>query len=119
MITIKRIVTTLSTFAFVCASYLAAAPAHAALGEPGDTEQVTRSAGLEGKVNINSASTAELELLPGIGPATAARILEYRREHPFESVGDIVKVKGVGEKTYAKIKPFLAVEGQTTLRVVK
>lgn len=55
---------------------------------------------LPGKVNINLAPAAELEKLPGIGPALAARIIAYREEHgPFESIDDLVRVSGIGPKT--------------------
>ncbi len=62
------------------------------------------------KVNINSASQAELEKLPRIGPKVAARILDYRREHgPFKRVEDLMKVKGIGEKTFARLKDLVTV----------
>lgn len=74
---------------------------------------------LEGEVNINTASAAELELLPGIGPSIAQRIVDYRAEHPFKQRNNIMRVRGIGQKTFAKIKDFLVVEGETTLRVAK
>jgi competence protein ComEA len=74
---------------------------------------------LEGVININTASSAELQLLPGIGPATAERIISYRKEHPFQQRNHIMRVKGIGQKTFAKLKDFLTVEGDTTLKIVK
>jgi len=74
---------------------------------------------LEGQVNINTASAAELELLPGIGPATSALILAYRQDNPFKQTSHIMRVKGIGQKTYAKIKDHLSVEGVSTLKIVK
>ncbi len=74
---------------------------------------------LEGQININTASAAELELLPGIGPSTAAKIIDYRKEHKFEQRNHIMRIKGVGQKTFAKIKDYLVVEGETTLKIVK
>lgn len=74
---------------------------------------------LEGQVNINTASPAELELLPGVGPATAKRIVDYRKDHPFQQRNHIMRVKGIGQKTFAKMKDYLAVEGDTTLKMVK
>lgn len=57
-----------------------------------------------GVVNINSASAAELETLPGIGPALAQRIIEHRQANgPFADPSEIVAVRGIGEATYAKI----------------
>jgi competence protein ComEA len=82
-----------------------------------ESQQEAKS--LEGQVNINTASQAELELLPGIGPAIAERIVDYRKEHPFKERNQIMRVKGVGQKTFAKIKDYLTVEGETTLKLVK
>ncbi len=52
-------------------------------------------------IDINSASQSELESLPGVGPATAKKIIDGR---PYGSPGDITRVKGIGSKTYAKFK---------------
>ncbi len=57
------------------------------------------------KVNINTATQNELETLPQIGPKIAQRILEFRKEHGnFKSLEELMNVKGIGEKTYAKMK---------------
>jgi competence protein ComEA len=74
---------------------------------------------LQGKVNINTASAPQLEMLPGIGPSTAAKIIAYRAKYPFKQTLHLLRVKGVGRKTFDKIKPFLTVEGGTDLQVVK
>ncbi len=71
---------------------------------------------LEGQLNLNTASAEQLELLPGIGPAMAKKIVDFRASKPFQDTGQIVRIKGIGPKTYAKLKPFLAVKGDTTLR---
>ena len=61
-------------------------------------------------VNINSASARDLDALPGIGEVLAQRIIDYRNANgPFQSVDDLIKVKGIGEKTLAKIKPYATV----------
>ena len=59
-------------------------------------------------VNINSASAAEFEALPGIGPKTAARIVEYRQKNgPFKKVEELMNVRGLGEKNFLKLKAQL------------
>jgi len=64
-----------------------------------------------GLVNINTASSAELDTLPGIGPAYAGRIIAYREAHgPFASPAQIMQVKGIGEATYEKIKDRITVD---------
>ena len=61
-------------------------------------------------INVNMASIAELESIPGIGPVLAKRIYEYRqRNGPFSSYEDLLKVSGIGEKTLEKIKPYIQV----------
>lgn len=63
------------------------------------------------KININTASQEELESLPGIGPAKAKAIIDYRKKNgKFRSKGDIIKVKGIGKKIYEKIKNRIDVE---------
>jgi competence protein ComEA len=61
-------------------------------------------------VNINTASAADLEELPGIGAKTAARILEYRQKNgPFKKVEELMNVNGIGEKNFLKLKAQLTV----------
>jgi len=71
---------------------------------------------LEGTININTASAEQLAMLPGIGPTTAERILRYRARHPFKKAIHLMRVKGIGRKKFAKVKPYVRVEGETTLR---
>jgi competence protein ComEA len=61
-------------------------------------------------VNINTASAGELESLPGIGAKTAARIVEYRQKNgPFKKIEELMNVRGVGEKSFLKLKPQITV----------
>jgi competence protein ComEA len=69
-------------------------------------------AGMEGKVDINSASVKELSTIPGIGQKKAESIINYRSEKgEFSSVDDLMKVEGIGKKTLERIKPFVTVQG--------
>lgn len=64
-----------------------------------------------GSIALNLASAKELELLPGIGPSLASRILEHRQTHgPFKSVEELLAVKGIGPKTLEKIRPYLRLQ---------
>jgi competence protein ComEA len=73
---------------------------------------------LRGKVNLNTATSEELVLLPGVGPALAKRILEWReRRGNFRRVRDLRRVRGFGPKTLAKLGPYLTVDEETSLRV--
>lgn len=62
------------------------------------------------KVNINQCSKSELISLPGIGEKTAEKILEYRKEHGFSRIEDIMKVKGIGEKKFEAIKDLICIQ---------
>lgn len=63
-----------------------------------------------GRVNINTATLAELDTLPGIGPTTAQSILDYRLEHgPFQVVQQIQNVPGIGPATFAVIQNYISV----------
>jgi competence ComEA-like helix-hairpin-helix protein len=65
----------------------------------------------EARVNLNTADQRALEALPGIGPGTASDILEYRTAHgPFSQIEDIMNVKGIGRKTFEKIKDLITTE---------
>jgi competence protein ComEA len=63
-------------------------------------------------VNINSASSAELQTLSGIGPAKARAIIDYRQQHgPFKTVDQLQQVRGFGAKTVKKLAPELKLSG--------
>jgi competence protein ComEA len=60
-------------------------------------------------VNLNTASVTELMQLPRVGQKTAERIVAFRKQHGgFLRPEELMNVKGIGEKSYAKLKPFLA-----------
>lgn len=65
----------------------------------------------DGKVAINQASSAELETLPGIGPARAAAIISYREQHgPFKTVEDLLNISGIGPKSLEKLKEHVMIK---------
>ena len=75
-------------------------PPNGAAGQPSGT----------GLVNLNSASLEQLDGLPHIGPVLAQRILDFRIEHGrFSSVDELNEVSGIGEKTFADLKPLVTV----------
>ena len=62
------------------------------------------------KININSATLDDLQKLPRIGPKVAQRILDFRKQNgPFKRVEDLMKVKGIGEKTFTQLKEQITV----------
>lgn len=103
--------------------YLPQPPAalqHSKPGQPAAAEQITESDVITNSsekpeitsavngVNINTAGIAELTTLPGIGPVYAQRIIDYRSEYGnFERAGDLLNIKGIGEKTLEKLKPYI------------
>ncbi|MHB8502817.1 MAG: ComEA family DNA-binding protein [Candidatus Acidiferrales bacterium] len=59
-------------------------------------------------INLNTATSAELQLVPGIGPATAEKILQMRKSYgPFKSVDDLRAIRGIGPKRLEKMRKYL------------
>src|SRR5512142_2904373 len=95
--TFRRIVAT--GLAFALAAFMVSGAALAA-GKPAPA----------GKVNINTASVEQLTTLPGVGPKLAARIVEYRQKSgTFRSPQELLNVRGIGEKNFAKLESWLTV----------
>jgi comEA protein len=88
------------------ATLFAAIPSIAAQTKP----QTSARSSTTQVVNINTASAAEFEALPGIGPKMAARIIEYRQKNgPFKKVEELMNVRGLGEKNFLKLKAQLTI----------
>lgn len=70
----------------------------------------SQSAAVPYFININTADTAELETLDGIGPKTAEKIIEYRKKHgTFKNKGELKSVSGIAESTFKKIEEYIEV----------
>ena len=84
-------------------------PAATTTGGPGSSGDASTSGGTT-LININTASETELEELPGVGPVTAAAIIDYRTQNgPFATVDDLIDVSGIGPSTLEQIRPFATV----------
>ena len=74
-------------------------------------EAATATPALANTININTATAAELEGLPRIGPKTAQNIIKFRDEHgPFRRVEHLMMIRGISEKKFLELRPFLRVE---------
>jgi competence protein ComEA len=95
-----------SAVVLLCCLSTSSSPAHAA------------GKAVDGAVNLNTAPPEVLGLLPGIGPAKAQSIVIYRKKHPFRTVDELVRIKGVGHKMVRRLRAHLAVGGPTTATAV-
>jgi competence protein ComEA len=76
----------------------------------GETTAAAPGIAGDGRVNLNTADAATLDTLPGVGPATAAKILAWRDEHGrFESVEDLLDVGGIGEAKFDALRDLVTV----------
>jgi competence protein ComEA len=89
------------------------APPLVVIGVPQPTEAAAWEAALEGarRVDVNAAEAAELERLPGVGPALAARIVAHRQAHGrFQSPEELMEVPGIGPKIYEAVAASVTTE---------
>jgi competence protein ComEA len=101
----------------LAAALLCALPAQAQSARGDHTQSSAQTAQAAGVVNLNTASEAELVRLPGIGPSKAQKILELRgRMKRFKRLEDLMRVKGIGRKTFRKLRAMLTLNGPTTLQ---
>jgi len=86
-----------------------AKPGSTTSGDPGSSGDGSTAGGTT-LININSAGETELEDLPGVGPVTAAAIIDYRTQNgPFATIDDLIDVTGIGPSTLEQIRPFATV----------
>ena len=78
-----------------------------------------RKAPVQGVVNLNTATPEQMTLLPGVGLSKAQAVIAYRTEHPFQRVEEVRRVRGFGKKMFARLKAFLAIDGESTLHAVR
>jgi competence ComEA-like helix-hairpin-helix protein len=80
-----------------------------------------KASGLMGPhININRASLADLQRLPGVGPKIAKRIFEERQKAPFESVEALRRVSGIGPKTLERLRPHVTIRSESeALRTIE
>ena len=94
---------------------LAIAVALVAAGSPADALQqqpktLVSAQESTSTVDLNTATAAQLESLPGIGATMAERILDYRQEHgDFSKIEELMNVRGIGEKSFLKLRPLVSV----------
>lgn len=95
-----------NVLAAVVASVVLAAPVLSAQSPA----SATASAGVTRTLDLNTASVADLEGLPGIGRRTAERIVEHRQKNgAFKKIEELMNVKGIGEKSFLRLKPLITV----------
>jgi len=70
----------------------------------------------EGVVNVNTATASQLALLPGVGATRAEAIIHARERRPFRAVNELVRVRGIGRATLQRLRPYVTISGETTLR---
>jgi competence protein ComEA len=74
--------------------------------------------GLTGVVNVNTATTEELQLLPGIGAARAQALIALRKQRGgFKELEDLKDVKGIGDAGIERMRPYVRFQGKTTARI--
>ena len=106
--------TTIATVLAIGVTVLIALPALAANLQSQSPPPAAASAPTKPAINLNTATVDQLETLPGIGRKTAERIIEYRtKAGSFKRIEELMNVKGIGEKSFLKLKPLIAVQPRT------
>lgn len=106
----RAVLMLLAILAIVSPTTLGAAAGQQPAAKSGTAATAAKTAPAIAPVNLNTATQAQLESLPGVGAKAAERILEYRQKNgQFKKVEDLMNVKGIGEKSFLKLKPLLKV----------
>ncbi len=74
---------------------------------------------VSGVVNLNSATAEQLKMLPGVKQKAVDEIIAHRAKHPFTRPEELVNVKGFSRKRYQRVKPFLSVHGDSSIRLAE
>src|SRR4249920_499918 len=102
--------TTIATALAIAVTVLIALPALAANLQSQSPAPAAAAAPAKAVINLNTATVDQLETLPGIGRKTAERIIEYRTKNGnFKKIEELMNVKGIGEKSFLKLKPMIVV----------
>ena len=104
----RRTLTLLALFSALLTVCLVAPP-----GLHAQESKTSKSAAPAQPVDLNRAAAEQLTAVPGIGKALAQRIVDFREQHgPFKKVEDLMKVRGIGEKSFEKIRPHVTVSAK-------
>lgn len=111
MIVMLMLLAVVGTAAFTVPAFLEAESV-IYVEKPGTTAKAAETPSVpKEKIPLNTATAEQLMTIPGIGEGYAARILEYRAQNGrFHSVDELMNIKGVGEKRFAKWSPYLSVD---------
>jgi competence ComEA-like helix-hairpin-helix protein len=81
-------------------------------GDPRDGHRAAGASGTE-RVDLNRATAADLDALPGVGPVLAGRIIAHRERHgPFRDTEELLAVRGIGPRLFTRIRPRITVGGR-------
>jgi competence protein ComEA len=96
---------------YALAALMAVAPATATAQEKAAKSKPAPA--VSTPVNLNTATAADLQALPGVGAATARLIIEHREKNGgFKKIEELMNIKGIGEKSFLKLKPMVIVSPQ-------